>query len=174
MSEGQQRIENIFKNYISDKKEKFESYDEINEDIMDKLKFLKGSVFNHIKASCPNQSKWLDTHGEITYNDKGISVKIYENIGNEADAVIQEFDVCAQMNDLGLKNFFDEVNSKKSLLFSNNQSCLTRCVYLEKDKTDRDIYNCFESCFENSFAESDKMFDSINKKISEVRLKLNV
>jgi hypothetical protein len=174
MSEGQQRIENIFKKLLTDKKEKFESYEGINEDIMDKLKFLRGSVFNYIKVSCPTQTKWLEKHGEITFDDKGISVKIYENIGNEADGIIQEFDICAQMNDLGLKDFFDEMNSKKSSLFSNNQSCLTRCVYLEKDKTDRDVYNCFENCFENSFSESDAMFDLINKKISEVRMNLNV
>jgi hypothetical protein len=174
MSEGQQRIENIFKKYITDKKEKFETLEKTNEDILEKLKFIRGTVFNHVKASCPTQTKWLETHGEITYDDKGISVKIYDNIGNAADAVIQEFDVCAQMNDLGLKNFFDEVNSKKSIVFSNNQTCLTKCVYLEKDKTEQDIYNCFDSCFDISFRESDVMFDSINNKISDVRLNLKV
>ena len=174
MSEGQQRIENILKKYLDDKKEKFIHFEEENNEILDKLRFLRGAVFNHIKSQCPNPTKWLEKHGEINFDDKGINIKIFENIGNNADAFIQEFDICAQSNDFGLKSFFDEANSKKSLILSNNQACLSKCVYLEKDKTDQDIYNCFSDCFDFSFLESDGIFRNIDKKIQDLRFSLKI
>lgn len=174
MSEGQQRIENIFKKILTDKQDKLKSYEKTSDEILDQLKYIRGTVFQHIKTSCPTQVKWLETHGEITYDDKGIGIKINDNTSNVADAVIQEFDVCAQLNDMGMKSFFDDANSNKAMIFSNNQSCLTKCVYLEKDKTDQDIYNCFSDCFENAFRESDILFDSIEKKIKDVKLNLGI
>jgi hypothetical protein len=75
---------------------------------------------------------------------------------------------------MGMKSFFEDANFKKAMIFSNNQACLVKCVYLEKDKTDQDIYNCFNDCFEISFRDSDTLFDSIQKKIMDVKSTLKL
>jgi hypothetical protein len=169
MTDQGKRLEEIYNSYISKNKERFDALNMRNNDIFDRLKQLRGNVFNHIQSSCQKQFKWLEIHGDITYDDEGIHVELIDNPGNVGDAIIREFDSCAQSNDFGLKSFFDKENSKRSLIFSMNQTCLSRCTHLAEDKSNDDIFRCFDSCFKTSLSEADVIMDEVDEKIKNLK-----
>jgi hypothetical protein len=163
------RMENIFKKFLDDYKEKFENVEKTNNYIVEDLKELKLSLFNHVVKSCPTQAKWIQAHGKMFYDEHGIKIEIKDNPGNNAEAVLAEFNACAQINDLGLKNFFDKQNNLKEIVLSKNKKCVSQCTLKIEDKTDNDVYKCLTTCFDESFKETEKVLKDIKTKIVEVR-----
>ena len=165
-----QRLEKTFKEYMSENKSKFDQIDNYNKEIEADLDQIRDKIYENIRRNCKVQFEWLEKHGTIRISDQGMQVHVNENPdGISADAILGELDVCASKNDLGLKDFFDRTNLKKAQIMDNNKSCINKCTFRSEEKTEKEIKNCVQSCFGQSFNSTDKLLIDIREKLKDVK-----
>jgi hypothetical protein len=169
------RLEKTFKDFMQDNKPKFDHIDSTNAEIEKELTTIKRNVYEYLKKTCSYQFKWLEEHGTVYFNENGINVHVNENPdGISADAILGELDSCASKNDQGLRDFFDQANSKKSYIIKDNQRCINSCAFRSEDKTDSELQNGIKKCFLQSFEETERLLTTIQDKLNDVKKSMDL
>jgi hypothetical protein len=173
MEQQHQRIDGILKQYLTENKERLDNIDTNQKEIDSKLQSLRTKMYDTLKHQCGAYWAWIEKNGTIYQTDKGLHVHINENKSMDADAKLRDLDVCISQHDYGLKEFFDNLSSKNSIIHSSNESCLSSCFYRPVDKSDDDIKLCMNNCFSRTFSDLEDVIGTIKGKIAEVQQKLH-
>jgi hypothetical protein len=161
------RIEKLFNEIVDEEKPRVDNVQMQSKKFNQNLLEVQKRIMEIAKRTCKEEFDWINQSGTITYDEKGVKVKIHENWNADADAKLGDFSLCLSRNDFGLKEFFDKVNLRFNSLHNENQTCLDSCVNYEQDKTDLEIKNCMKSCLINAYDNLNVIFSAVESKIAE-------
>lgn len=133
----------------------------------DSIRDFQARLIDHIKSKCKNEFEAIDRLGKVSYEEE--QSKPGPKISNRE--LLSNWEDCSEVNDLGFKEFFLKVDKEKKEYQKVKEKCLSNCLDV-KGKSDKEIKNCFITCFNNHLDYSEKSMKTIIGKIDELDKKI--
>jgi hypothetical protein len=163
------RLSSILKTIYESFAGKFEEGEKKSQQLELRLSVFQPKLINYIRQKCSKEYEWIEKNVSSLSNGE---IKIKDESKAEADKYFSEWEACASKNDFGTREFFQNLETQQKDLHQTNEKCMKLCIDNLDNKIDDDLKICFTNCFSSMFHDTEKVIESINKRLDDIERRL--
>jgi hypothetical protein len=166
------QIQTIFKTVLDSLKSKLDALDTRGQGFYQNLQAVQQRLNDHIKKTCSDELSWFEKNGKVDDGENGLNLSVHDEVDQaEAEKRLNNFTACARNNDFGLEDFFRRMQIQQQTVEESNTDCIRTCME-KNNKEPKSFQDCITTCFSSTVVDMNKSFDSIEKKVNEVKSRL--
>jgi hypothetical protein len=149
--------------------------DEINANdkkMKQKLQILEEKIFGTVKIKCKSYLDWMEKNSKQKQTSEGVQYElIKEENRNEFNKYASDLQSCVDNLQFGMDRFVAEIEMETKASSKAHDACFKKCLNDQK-LSDDVITNCVRGCFNKAVIETQKSWENLDEKISDVLVNL--
>lgn len=165
--EEKKRVGEALQNVYENLADKIKNVEILSNSLEKKMTTFQPRLINFLKGKCQEEYQWIEKYGKLTEVDGQIKIDVPVDQRPFAEENFRKWEKCSEKNDLGVKKFFNAVETENIGNQKSNEVCMNSCIKDISSKSNQDIEKCFTGCFTNFFTKTEFSLNQIVDKVSQ-------